>query len=750
MKKRTGFILIGAIAIIALILILINRQAPRVETPKSLWQTRVTAPIMTRWAKDVSPEAVLSEYPRPQMTRERWLNLNGLWGYGEGGTDTVGQVLVPFPMESALSGVMKSIERFWYRRTFEVPAGWKGERVLLHFGAVDYEATVSVNGKQLSRHRGGYDPFTVDITEALRESGPQEITVGVVDPTDAGEQPRGKQVRKPGGIWYTPTTGIWQTVWCEPVPQAYITGLLMVPDPDNNCLRLTVSASDGALEVKASASDSGVQVGSVTGSSGRELVLPLARKTLWSPSNPFLYDLEVELLKDGRKLDAVRSYFGLRKVAIARDAKGINRIMVNGEFTLLIGPLDQGFWPDGIYTAPTDEALRSDIEMTKKLGFNMTRKHVKVEPDRWYYWADRLGLIVWQDMPSGENRTPEAKREFEAELKQLVETHRNHPSIIMWVVFNEGWGQYDTERLTEWVRELDPSRLVNNASGWADKKSGDVNDIHNYPEPRSPKPEGKRAIVLGEFGGLGLAMDGHTWKKEHWGYQGMAGTDQLTGRYEKFLQTVYKYRDDPGLSAAVYTQITDVEVECNGLLTYDREVVKPDPERVAAVNRGDFSKIPPPPVVEVVVPTSETAGQRWKYTTVKPAEGWYAAEFDAAGWKTGAGGFGTKVTPGTVVRTEWKTPDIWLRRVMTLPEKEFTSLQFRTHHDENAEVYVNGKLALKLSGFSTEYEEMPISAEARAAFRAGSNTIAVHCHQTEGGQYIDLGLVDVKPAPPVR
>ncbi len=658
------------------------------------WKIPPGAPLLTKWAKEVSPSNPLPEYPRPQLVREEWLNLNGLWEFAEcnvGDEPPFGKVLkerilVPFPIESALSGVMRPAERLWYRRTVTLPKKWGERNVLLHFGAVDWESTVYVNGKLIGRHRGGYDPFSFDITSALTKEGQQEIIVGVFDPSDQGDQPRGKQVLKPGGIWYTPTTGIWQTVWLEPVASSHISDLLIVPDVTAKRVQLTVRSTGDAMtqKVRVLILDKGNQAVETEGKVGEEITIPLRSPKLWSPSNPFLYDLKVELEEEGRKADVVKSYFGMRKIEIAPDSRGINRILLNGEFVMMVGPLDQGFWPDGIYTAPTDKALRYDIEMTKKLGFNMARKHVKVEPDRWYYWADKLGLIVWQDMPSGNNRADESKKQFELELEKLVQTHRNHPSIVMWVVFNEGWGQYDTERLSAWVKQLDPSRLVNNASGWTDKRAGDVLDIHSYPTPKSPQPDSSRAIVLGEFGGLGLAVDGHTWKKEHWGYQGMANAEQLTSRYERFLQRVYALKDNPGLSAAVYTQTTDVEVECNGLMTYDRAIVKPALKRIAAVNRGDFTRIPLQPIVKVFVPTSEQEGRTWKYTTEKPADSWFKPAFDDGGWKSGSGGFGTK--------------------------------------------------------------ETPVTASGTTALKPGKNIIAVHCKQTGGGQYIDVGIVELLPA----
>ncbi|HEY2589489.1 MAG TPA: glycoside hydrolase family 2 TIM barrel-domain containing protein [Tepidisphaeraceae bacterium] len=576
-------------------------------------------PLKTRWAKDVSPTNALPEYPRPQMVRKDWQNLNGLWQFQAAqadeappfGKDLKEQILVPYPVESSLSGVMRHENRMWYRRTFDVPADWKGRHVLLHFDAVDWEATVYLNGKKLAAHRGGYDAFGFDITGFLKSDGPQELVVGVYDPTDekdakgdpaAGNQPRGKQVTKPKGIFYTPTSGIWQTVWIEPVDPAFIEGLQIVPDVDGQKVQITVNAQNAGhgaqitADARFSANDGGNATAfsaSVTGPAGKPLTIPVPNAQLWSPDHPNLYSLHVKLDAKGKTTDEVDSYFAMRKVSIGKDDAGFTRILLNNKFVFQVGPLDQGFWPDGIYTAPTDAALRSDIEQEKKLGFNMVRKHVKVEPERWYYWTDKLGLLVWQDMPSGDNRTPESLQQFEHELDRLVQGRGNHPSIIMWVVFNEGWGERkaDVAHFVEHVKKVDPTRLADDASGWTDKGVGDVMDMHHYPDPAMPKPEENRAAVLGEFGGLGLPIEGHMWMSngKNWGYRGMQDRQQLTDSYVRMLTRAWDLKDK-GLSACVYTQTTDVETESNGLLTYDREVVKVDADRAAAAAAGGGSR----------------------------------------------------------------------------------------------------------------------------------------------------------------
>jgi hypothetical protein len=583
-------------------------------------------PLQTPWAAQVSPTNALPEYPRPQMVRADWSNLNGLWEFAVARKDA-GQpqefhrrILVPFPPESALSGIMKTVtesDQLWYRRTFQVPRSWQGRRVLLHFGAVDFEATVWVNGKQAGQHRGGYDSFSLDITELLAEGGTNEIMVSAWDPTDAGPYARGKQVRRPGGgIHYTATSGIWQSVWLEPVPADSITGLKLKSDIDAGVLRVKVQTTTATnLTVQVVALGEQKEVGRATGRVGEELAITLPNARLWSPEDPFLYDLKVQLLQDGTVVDTVASYFGLRKVALGKDDKGFTRIFLNNQPYFMLGLLDQGFWPDGLYTAPTDQALRYDIEITRRLGFNFCRKHVKVEPDRWYYWADRLGLLVWQDMPSGDGtmqgnaevrRTAESARQFEAELGAMVSGRYNHPSIVLWTVFNEGWGEYDVPRLVQLVKRADSTRLVVGASGWFDRPVGDVRAFHQYPGPGLPKPEAERAAVVGEFGGIALTIPEHTWAGKTWGHREVRTASALAGRYATMLGAVHLLRQNEGLSGAIYTQLTDVELEGNGLLTYDRAVLKLDAAAIESANRG----LPPDrPALPAAVPAASPGGE---------------------------------------------------------------------------------------------------------------------------------------------
>ncbi len=729
--------------------------------------------VMTRWAEEVSPENVHPEYPRPMMERKDWLNLNGLWDYAIQPKDDKepaefdGKILVPFPVESALSGVKKRVgkdNRLWYRRTVQVPSKWSEKRILLHFGAVDWETTVWVNGEMMGTHKGGYDAFSFDITKALKKSGEAEIVLSVWDPTNDGYQPRGKQVNNNRGIWYTPVTGIWQTAWIEPVPETYIKSIHLEPDVDGNCLWVTAEVEGDMEECDLGAMIPAFSKRFVIGTAGKRFRISLPdgdAVKLWSPDSPQLYTVNIALIRNGRggrlvtphtaQLDRVESYFGMRKVSLGKDENGITRIMLNGEFLFQYGPLDQGWWPDGLYTAPTDEALRSDIETLKKVGCNMLRKHVKIEPQRLYYWCDKLGLLVWQDMPNGDKhiggskpdieRTPESAANFRRELKAMIDGFRNHPSIIFWVPYNEGWGQYDTAGIVKWIKDYDPSRLVINASGWTDRGVGDAIDVHRYPGPGMAPAEANRASVLGEFGGLGLPLPGHTWQTEkNWGYRSYETREELTEAYVTLLRRLHPLVGK-GLSAAVYTQTSDVEVEVNGLLTYDRAILKMDPERIReAAERLHL----PPPEIETVLPSAadNQGPQKWRYTTEKPPGTWKQLDFDDSSWKTGTGGFGTKGTPGALVGTKWDGKEIWLRRVFDL-ETVPSDPRISIHHDEDAEVFVNAVEAAKLRGYSTSYVPVPMSGKAREALKKGRNVLAVHCKQTTGGQYIDVGLDNV-------
>ncbi len=568
--------------------------------------------IKTSWADKIDVNNVLPEYPRPLMERSGWLNLNGLWEYAitaAGQTqpgEFDGDILVPFAVESSLSGVQKRVgaeKELWYKRTFTVPSGWKGKKVLLHFGAVDWKADVWVNDIKVGNHEGGYDAFSFDVTPFLAKSGEQSLVVKVWDPSDKGYQPRGKQIGNPHGIWYTPVTGIWQTVWLEPVAEKYITSVVAVPDIDNNSLKVDAGicgASYGDI-YEVVLKDVGNVVSSGKAVAGQSVDLAVAGAKLWSPESPFLYDLEVKLMSNGKAVDEVKSYTAMRKVSSKRDENGIVRLQLNNKDYFQFGPLDQGWWPDGLYTAPTDEALKYDIVKTKDFGFNMIRKHVKVEPARWYTHCDQLGILVWQDMPNGGEsprwqnrqyfdgtelkRSPESEANYRAEWKEIMDEHMSNPSVVCWVPFNEAWGQFKTEEIVEWTKAHDPSRLVNPASGGNHYRVGDMLDLHNYPGPEMYLYDGSRATVLGEYGGIGLALEGHLWMTDkNWGYVQFKNSKEVTDKYVEFAEQLIKMAKS-GFSAAVYTQTTDVEGEVNGLMTYDRKVIKLEEDRLRSINQ---------------------------------------------------------------------------------------------------------------------------------------------------------------------
>ncbi len=593
----------------------------RFEAQARAWEP-VEGHLMTRWASDVSPDLPWPEYPRPQMSRQDWLNLNGVWEFAvvQRQETTVnefpGRILVPYPIESALSGVKQPLlpgERLWYRRKFTVPENWQGRKVLLHFGAVDWEAQVWLNGNPIGSHQGGYDPFSFEISGHLKPGKDNELVVAVWDPTDVGSQERGKQRLVPFMAFYTAASGIWQTVWLEPVPHTYIERLKITPDIDAQQLSVEVAwqGETAGMRVVALAFEGRKVIAAAAVSPGQVLRLEIPKPKLWDSDSPYLYGLRVWIEGDGQKLDEVHSYFGMRSFNLRKDARGIPRLFVNSRPQFQYGPLDQGYWPDGVYTAPTDAALRYDIEMAKKLGFNMIRKHVKVEPARWYYHCDKLGMIVWQDMPSAEptlgslvypllnlgkrdddyasfGREDSASREnYRRGLQAIMDALQTSPSVAMWIPFNEGWGQFDAASIAQWIKNYDPSRVVNHTSGWFDQGAGDVKDLHIYKRNLAiSKWEPTRAVVLGEFGGLGLLLPSQAWQLERlFVYDRSQSSQELTDKYVRLLTDQVAPLVPKGLAAAVYTQLTDVEGEVNGLLTYDRKVVKMDPERITQANR---------------------------------------------------------------------------------------------------------------------------------------------------------------------
>lgn len=769
-------------------------------------------PLSTRWAKEVSPENALPEHPRPTLFRPTWKTLNGLWDYARTAKSAEtppdsweGKILVPFPIESALSGVMQPLrpdQRLWQRRSFSLPTDWAGKRILLHFGAVDWEATVFLNGKRLGSHRGGYDPFTFDVTDALGEGAPQELVVSAWDPTNEGWQLRGKQtLDAKGGAFYTAVSGIWQTVWLEAVPQAAVESLVAVADTNAGVLRLTVNARTpvGETQVVVLASSGGTPVAKATGALGRELggrgvkenlawfkakriwvttdlVVPIPEAKFWSPHSPHLYDLKVELRDaKGEVLDEVESYFGMRSVSVGKDERGTPRPMLSGEAATLAGALDQGYWPDGLYTAPTDAALKFDVEAAKQLGLTAVRKHLKVEPERYYYWADKLGLLVLQDLPSGNDgdpytdqpTSPEASTTCEMERRLLIQSRRNHPSIIAWVLFNEGWGQHDTLRHAKWAKQLDPTRLVDEASGFPRHGGGDLNDVHGGDAPN----DGRRISLDTETGGFGLVVPGHQWPGKPWatgtfdaktGKEGAAETlapldaaskKWFTERMKTFYRDMWSKRESAGSSGDFKVQLYDVETESNGLLSYDREVWKVDVATVAAAARGGARRKATTDA-KILAPTAKTEPLPWRYSFRKPQDGWQGPFFDDAEWEEGKGGFGSRgvdggagpvsLSSGPRIQTEWRTPDLWLRREFTLDAKP-VGPRVRILHDDEAEVYVNGVLACRATRYNLDYEDFDLTPEGVAALKVGKNVFAVHVHQDKGPQYIDVGLVDAGP-----
>lgn len=733
----------------------------------------VAGGMMTEWGKELTPDNAWQEYPRPQMERKGWTNLNGIWSYAITEREAAkpeqwnGGILVPFAPESQLSGVgrmLEPTEALWYQRKFSTDG--KG-RTLLHFEAVDYESTIWVNGKEAGSHKGGHTPFSFDITGLLK-SGENELTVRVYDATE-GFQLHGKQKLKQGGIWYTRVSGIWQTVWMEQVPDRFIRDVDYACNISTGTLEVTAKVSGaeaGTSKIRATASIEGKVVVSADGSPMASLKIPNAK--LWSPDAPNLYDIKVELLgDDGKTVDEVASYAAMREFGKVADANGNLRFTLNGKPIFHWGPLDQGWWPDGLLTPPSDAAMRSDIEFLKKAGFNMIRKHIKIEPRRYYTHCDRIGMLMWQDQvsmgygpetePRGSNppwtrmaRNPvdgkwpaEAHDQFVIEYKRMIEHLRDYACIAVWSPFNEAWGQHDTMVVGKMAMEQDRTRPVNIASGGNFWPIGDIADEHAYPDPAFPirdKRFDSYVKVVGEFGGHGWPVEGHLWKKDNanWGYGGLPKSlDEWKERYQRSISVLAGLRKQ-GVAAGVYTQTTDVEVEINGLLTYDRKV-KVDP----AWLRSESERLLDTPDVvklKVLLATSEERPQTWSYASVSPAADWFQPAFDDNAWRKGPAGFGNRQVSNSRVGTDWNSSEIWIRREFQVAAPIKGSPVLRVFHDEDAEVYLNGSKVASLRGFVGHYIDIPIKEP--GLIKPGRNVIAIHCRQTEGGQFIDAGIIE--------
>ena len=711
--------------------------------------------MKTVWGQDINADNAWREYPRPQLVRPEWQNLNGTWDYaikpkGQNKPSSFdGKILVPFCVESSLSGVGKQVkpdQELWYRTSFTVSSEWKNKKLLLHFDAVDWETTVWINGKKVGSHKGGSDPFTFDISNVVSKSGKQEMVVSVWDPTDTGTQARGKQVLDPKGIWYTPVTGIWQTVWLEPVEKTFIKSIVPEADIDRNIVvvKNVVEGSTGKENLTIKVLKDGKVISNTSGNANKAVSISIPDAELWTPEHPSLYHLEIELKNGGKVLDRVKTYFAMRKISVGKDEFGYQRLLLNNKAVFQYGTLDQGWWPDGLLTPPSDKAMRFDMDMLKDMGFNMLRKHIKVEPSRYYYYADSIGLLVWQDMVSGFrtadreiqhvkaeakedwDRPAESAKQYEQEWKSIMDHLRFFPSIVVWVPFNEGWGQYDTKRVVEWTQNYDPTRVVNGVSGWTDRNVGAMNDAHHYPgpgmEPAVQNPG--RVIVLGEFGGLGLPLEDHLWNPgmRNWGYRTYQTSDVLIKEYAQLMYNMYPMVGR-GLSAAVYTQTTDVEGEVNGLVTYDRKKIKIDPTLMRILHEPLYGKYSNS---TAIFNDSEVNPQKILITDKNPVTG--SLSLNSASFSSVSGPVNLK-----------KGKNHWALKSFSTDE-EIDNLQLRILAHADVKIYLNGKLVVnKFINTKRHYDEINLS-DFSGYLNPGENQLMVEVKDVKTDSQFDFGL----------
>lgn len=724
-----------------------------IQLPLNAQWKALDGTISSPWKSQVNPENAWTEYPRPQLIRRDWKNLNGLWDYAirpKGGSrpgQADGQILVPYCIESSLSGVGKALmpdQELWYNRKIEIPADWRGKNIMLHFGAVDYKTTVYINNKLVGEHIGSSDPFSFDIT-AFLTNGTGELTVKVWDPTDTDIQPRGKQTLKPAGFWYTAVSGIWQTVWMEPLSKTSIEVLNPEADIANNIIQLNSRLRNGMGDekVRAKISKNGKVILEQELAYSNRLSFKIPKPKLWTPDAPHLYDLSWELIRDQKVIDKFDTYFAMRKISLGEDSNGHVKIMLNDQPLFQWGVLDQGWWPESLLTPPTDEALKYDMEVLKRLGFNMIRKHIKVEPARFYYHADTMGLLVWQDMPSGFlktdpkqhvsfdapedwDRPKESAQLFEAEWKSIIDNLRFFPSIVVWVPFNEGWGQYDSKRISAWTEKYDTSRLVNATSGWTDRMVGTMFDAHQYPGP-SMEPgilNPGRAMVLGEFGGLGWPVKGHIWdsKRNNWGYRTYLNESDYTRAYSRVIRNVYPLISR-GLSAAIYTQTSDVEAEVNGLMTYDRRRLKVNEDDVKELHKGLFKSYPN---AEFLIHDSE----------IKPSVLFTRSSFPGENWKMSASTSGFSPAKGPLKLK--KGSNIWAINKFTLDAP--ASLAMKLYAQGDLKIYINGSLVYENAILTKRhYDELNLE-DFRHVLKDGENVIALELKNASSDSDFDFGL----------